>query len=165
MFGGQPLAGAAAQNYTFEREAFGPWGCVVGRGIWTEGRIIQTKPIFAAMKPAPAMPPEPRNFFQDVYEVVRLIPAGRVTSYGTIAHYLGARHGARTVGYAMLAAHTDGTVPAHRVLNRLGHLTGRLHFATPTAMQEALEAEGVRVEDDRVVDFGKRFWDPATELG
>ncbi len=116
------------------------------------------------MKPNTPKPPEPRNFFQDVHEVVRLVPAGRVTTYGTIAHYLGARHGARTVGYAMLAAHADGSIPAHRVVNRLGHLTGRLHFATPTAMQAALEAEGVRVVEDRVVDFEKLFWDPAVEL-
>ena len=110
--------------------------------------------------------PEPRNFFADVHEVARLIPPGRVTSYGAIAHYLGARHGARTVGYAMMAAHTaDPPVPAHRVVNRLGHLTGRLHFATPTAMQEALAAEGVAVEEDRVVDFGRLFWNPGTELG
>ena len=108
---------------------------------------------------------EPRNFFADVHEVVRLIPAGRVSTYGTIAHYLGAAHGARTVGYAMLAAHTaEQPVPAHRVVNRFGHLTGRMHFATPTAMQEALEAEGVRVENDQVQDFDKRFWNPATEL-
>ena len=125
---------------------------------------MQTGPIFVAMKPAPETPPEPRNFFQDVYEVVRLIPAGRVTSYGTIAHYLGSRRGARTVGYAMLAAHADGSVPAHRVLNRLGHLTGRLHFATPTAMQEALEAEGARVIDDEVQEFKRLFWDPSLEL-
>ena len=117
------------------------------------------------MKPAPAIAPEPRNFFQDVHEVVRLIPAGRVSTYGTIAHYLGARHGARTVGYAMMAAHADASIPAHRVVNRLGHLSGRLHFATPTAMQEALEAEGVRVEEDRVLDFAQRFWDPGVELG
>ena len=117
------------------------------------------------MKPTAPTAPEPRNFFQDVHEVVRLIPAGRVSSYGTIAHYLGARHGARTVGYAMMAAHTaDQYVPAHRVVNRLGHLTGRLHFATPAAMQEALEAEGVRVVEDRVVDFAKLFWDPGVEL-
>lgn len=126
---------------------------------------MQTGPIFATMKPTSETPPEPRNFFQDVHEVVRLIPPGRLTSYGAIAHYLGSRRGARTVGYAMLAAHTDASVPAHRVLNRLGHLTGRLHFATPTAMQEALEAEGVRVEDDRVPDFAQRFWDPSVELG
>ena len=117
------------------------------------------------MKPTAPTVPEPRNFFQNVHEVVRLIPAGRVSTYGTIAHYLGARHGARTVGYAMMAAHTaDQYVPAHRVVNRLGHLTGRLHFATPAAMQEALEAEGVRVVEDRVVDFAKLFWDPSVEL-
>ncbi|GAB3294450.1 MGMT family protein [Hymenobacter humi] len=117
------------------------------------------------MKPNAPTAPEPRNFFQDVHEVVRLIPTGRVSTYGTIAHYLGARHGARTVGYAMMAAHTaEQYVPAHRVVNRLGHLTGRLHFASPTAMQEALEAEGVRVEEDRVVDFARLFWDPAVEL-
>lgn len=118
------------------------------------------------MKPAAPSPPEPRNFFQDVHEVVRLIPPGRVSSYGTIAHYLGARHGARTVGYALMAAHTaDPYVPAHRVVNRLGHLTGRLHFSSPTAMREALEAEGVRVEEDRVVEFARLLWDPAVELG
>ena len=117
------------------------------------------------MKRTASNGPEPRNFFQDVHEVVRLIPAGRVSTYGTIAHYLGSRQGARTVGYAMMAAHTaDAYVPAHRVVNRLGHLTGRLHFTSPTAMQEALEAEGVRVEEDRVVDFAQRFWDPAVEL-
>ena len=117
------------------------------------------------MKPASPNATQPRNFFQDVHEVVRLIPAGRVSTYGTIAHYLGARHGARTVGYAMLAAHADGSIPAHRVVNRLGHLTGRLHFASPFTMQAALEAEGVRVVEDRVVEFDQLFWDPATELG
>jgi methylated-DNA-protein-cysteine methyltransferase-like protein len=117
------------------------------------------------MKPTASTSPEPRNFFQDVHEVVRLVPPGRVTTYGAIAHYLGARHGARTVGYAMMAAHTaDQYVPAHRVLNRLGHLTGRLHYATPFAMQEALEAEGIKVEEDRVLDFSKLFWDPSVEL-
>ena len=117
------------------------------------------------MKPTAPSSPEPRNFFQDVHEVVRLIPAGRVSTYGTIAHYLGARYGARTVGYAMMAAHTAGQyVPAHRVVNRLGYLTGRLHFATPDAMQQALEAEGVRVVEDQVQDFGQLLWDPAVEL-
>lgn len=124
-----------------------------------------TKTTFVPMKPTASSGPEPRNFFQDVHEVVRLIPAGRVSTYGTIAHYLGARHGARTVGYAMMAAHTaDQYVPAHRVVNRLGHLTGRMHFATPFAMQEALEAEGVRVEEDRVMEFARLLWDPAAEL-
>ncbi|MBT9395287.1 MGMT family protein [Hymenobacter sp. NST-14] len=106
-----------------------------------------------------------RNFFQEVHEVVRLVPAGRVTTYGAIAHYLGARHGARMVGWAMMAAHTANEyVPAHRVINRHGQLTGRLHFATPTAMQEALEAEGVRVVEDQVQTFNTLFWDPAAEL-
>ena len=106
-----------------------------------------------------------RNFFQDVHEVVRLVPAGRVTTYGAIAHYLGARHGARMVGWAMMAAHTAHQyVPAHRVINRNGLLTGKHHFATPTAMQAALEAEGVVVVEDQVQDFKTRFWDPSTEL-
>ena len=117
------------------------------------------------MKPDTQQPSEPRNFFQDVHEVARLILVGRVSTYGAIAHYLGARHGARTVGYAMMAAHADASIPAHRVVNRLGHLTGRMHFATPFAMQQALEAEGVRVEDDRVVEFSQLLWDPAVELG
>ena len=106
-----------------------------------------------------------RNFFQEVHEVVRLVPAGRVTTYGAIAHYLGARHGARMVGWAMLAAHTAAAyVPAHRVINRLGLLSGRHHFSPPTAMQAALEAEGVRVVDDQVQEFRTRFWDPSAEL-
>lgn len=106
-----------------------------------------------------------RNFFHDVHEVVRLVPAGRVTTYGAIAAYLGARHGARMVGWAMMAAHTARQpVPAHRVINRQGLLTGRQHFATPTAMQEALEAEGVQVVDDQVQNFRALFWDPAAEL-
>ncbi|HLK97534.1 MAG TPA: MGMT family protein [Hymenobacter sp.] len=110
----------------------------------------------------------PRNFFEEVQEVVRLVPPGRVTTYGAIAHYLGAKHGARMVGYALIAAAPAlglERVPAQRVVNRNGLLTGRHHFSTPTAMQEALEAEGVRVQDDQVVDFKKLFWDPAVELG
>lgn len=108
-----------------------------------------------------------RNFFQDVYDVVRLVPPGRVTTYGAVAHYLGARHGARMVGWALIAAVPAGglhEVPAQRVVNRNGLLTGRHHFATPTAMQEALEAEGVRVENDQVMDFKNVFWDPSKEL-
>jgi methylated-DNA-protein-cysteine methyltransferase-like protein len=117
---------------------------------------------------SPATPADSqRNFFQDVHEVVRLIPPGRVSTYGAIAHYLGARHGARMVGYALIAAAPArglDAVPAQRVVNRNGLLTGRHHFATPTAMQEALEAEGVQVIDDEVQDFKTRFWDPSTEL-
>lgn len=108
-----------------------------------------------------------RNFFHNVHEVVRLVPPGRVTTYGAIAHYLGARHGARMVGWAMMAAHPltgPDAVPAHRVINRLGLLTGRAHFVTPTAMQEALEAEGVTVVADQVQHFRTLFWDPSVEL-
>ena len=107
------------------------------------------------------MPTKP-NPFDDVYDVVKLIPPGRVTSYGAIARYLGSKGGARLVGWAMNAAHGLG-IPAHRVVNSRGLLTGKHHFGG-TRMQEALEAEGVRVENDQVVDFKNRFWDPAVEL-
>lgn len=104
------------------------------------------------------------NFFQNVYEVVKLIPKGRVTSYGAIAAYLGAKGSARMVGWALISAHPLPEIPAHRVVNRNGLLTGRHHFSTPTTMQECLEEEGVRVENDQVQDFQKLFWDPAKEL-
>ena len=105
------------------------------------------------------------NYFDLVYQVVREIPKGRVTSYGAIAHYLGLKSGARMVGYAMNAAHALDDVPAQRVVNRQGMLTGRHHFETPTRMQELLEADGVRIENDQVVDFDKVYWDPEKELG
>lgn len=108
---------------------------------------------------------EKPNYFDLVYQVVREIPKGRVTSYGAIAHYLGLKSGARMVGYAMNAAHSMPDVPAQRVVNRLGLLTGKHHFATPTRMQELLEADGVAVENDRVKDFDQVFWDPEKELG
>ena len=111
------------------------------------------------------MPSDKPNYFELVYQVVREIPAGRVTSYGTIAHYLGLKSGARMVGYAMNAAHALPDVPAHRVVNRQGVLTGKHHFATPTRMEELLLAEGVEVKKDQVVDFERRFWDPEKELG
>lgn len=104
------------------------------------------------------------NYFELVYQVVKEIPPGRATTYGTIAHYLGLKSGARMVGYAMNAAHTLPDVPAHRVVNRIGMLTGKSHFSTPTAMQEALECEGVKVENDKIKDFEKVFWDPEKEL-
>lgn len=105
------------------------------------------------------------SFFQLVYEVARQIPAGRITSYGAIAACLGTKLSARMVGWAMNGAHQLETkVPAHRVVNRNGMLTGKNHFATPLEMQELLEAEGVTVENDRVVDFNKLFWDPVKEL-
>lgn len=105
------------------------------------------------------------TFFSDVYEVVRLIPRGRVTSYGAIARYLGAAGSSRMVGWAMNAAHhVVPAVPAQRVVNRIGLLSGKHHFGAPDAMQRLLEAEGVEVRDDRVVNFEKVFWDPAAEL-
>jgi methylated-DNA-protein-cysteine methyltransferase-like protein len=100
------------------------------------------------------------NFFQNVYDVVRLIPRGRVTTYGTIAKYLGAARSSRMVGWAMNASHTQPDIPAHRVVNRQGMLTGKMMFAYPMKMQELLEAEGVRVKDDRVVEFDAVYWEP-----
>lgn len=104
------------------------------------------------------------NFFNDVYEVVKLIPAGRATSYGAIANYLGSKGSARMVGWAMNAAHGLEDVPAHRVVNRVGVLTGKHHFQSPTQMQEQLEEEGVEVVNDKIKNFSKVFWDPSTEL-
>jgi methylated-DNA-protein-cysteine methyltransferase-like protein len=104
------------------------------------------------------------TFFNDVYEVVKLIPKGRVTTYGAIAKYLGAAKSSRVVGYAMNAAHTFPDIPAQRVVNRNGLLTGKHHFATETRMEELLKEDGVTVKDDQVVDFNRIFWDPMSEL-
>lgn len=104
------------------------------------------------------------NFFERVYEVVRLVPKGRVTSYGAIANFLGAGGSARMVGYAMYdAGKVHPPVPAHRVLNRNGDLTGK-HYFGGNLMQQMLESEGVKVENDRVTDFKTLLWDPAKEL-
>ena len=100
--------------------------------------------------------------FEEVYEVVRLIPPGRVSSYGAIAKYLGT--GARLVGWAMNAAHDIDDVPAHRVVNRNGLLTGKFHFETPNKMQELLENEAISVIEDKIQNFKILFWDPAIEL-
>jgi methylated-DNA-protein-cysteine methyltransferase-like protein len=106
------------------------------------------------------------SFFENVYEVVRQIPKGRVTSYGAIAKYLGTGLSARMVGWAMNAAHgAKPKVPAHRVVNRNGMLSGRAHFATPTLMEELLAKEKITVEKDTVKNFDKLFWDPAIHLG
>jgi methylated-DNA-protein-cysteine methyltransferase-like protein len=105
------------------------------------------------------------SFFQDVWSVARQIPKGRVTSYGAIANYLGSRLSARMVGWAMNGAfQVKPRVPAHRVVNRNGMLSGKMHFKTPERMQELLEKEGTLVKDDKVVEFEKRFWDPSKEL-
>ncbi|NBA86194.1 cysteine methyltransferase [Emticicia sp. CRIBPO] len=103
--------------------------------------------------------------FDEVYQVVRLIPHGRATSYGAIANYLGSKGGARLVGWAMNAAHTKDDVPAHRVVNRNGVLTGKNFFETPDKMQQLLESEGITIEKDQIRDFDKVFWDPSVELG
>ena len=105
-----------------------------------------------------------KDFFKDVYDVVRLIPKGRVTSYGAIAKYLGAPRSSRMVGWAMNAAHTMHDIPAHRVVNRNGLLTGKMHFSSPTMMEELLKKEQIRVIDDQIVDFKNHFWDPSIEL-
>ncbi|MDO6436549.1 MGMT family protein [Cyclobacterium sp. 1_MG-2023] len=104
------------------------------------------------------------NFFAQVYQVVRLIPSGKVTTYGAIASYLGSKGSARMVGWAMNAAHGMKDVPAHRVVNRNGMLTGKTHFASPNLMQELLEKEGVLVENNKIVDFENFLWDPAIAL-
>jgi methylated-DNA-protein-cysteine methyltransferase-like protein len=105
------------------------------------------------------------NFFEDVFEVVKLIPRGRVTSYGAIARYLGTTMSARMVGWAMNAVHGLHAIPAHRVVNSQGLLTGKAHFEPPSAMQKRLEKEGIKVAHDKVIDFKKCFWDPSRELG
>lgn len=105
------------------------------------------------------------GFFTRVYEVTCLIPYGRVTSYGAIARYLGAPQSARMVGWALNGSHGHPQfIPAHRVVNRNGRLTGKHHFYGPRVMQELLESEGIRVKDDQIIDYQKLFWDPSTEL-
>lgn len=101
-----------------------------------------------------------------VYEVTKLIPYGRVTSYGAIARYLGTARSARMVGWALNVSHNNEEfIPAHRVVNRNGLLTGKHHFGTATIMQQLLENEGLIIEDDRILNFQERFWDPSSELG
>jgi methylated-DNA-protein-cysteine methyltransferase-like protein len=105
------------------------------------------------------------NFFTRVYDLVCLIPSGRVTSYGAIARFIGSPQSSRMVGWAMNASHYESSfIPAHRVVNRNGMLTGKHHFRHPDLMQELLESEGVKVENDRIVDFIRVFWDPYKEL-
>jgi methylated-DNA-protein-cysteine methyltransferase-like protein len=106
------------------------------------------------------------SFFEQVYEVARQIPRGRVTSYGAIADCLGTRLSARMVGWAMDgASKVKPKVPAHRVVNRLGILSGKHHFGEPDVMEKLLKKEGIKVKDDTIIDFQKYFWDPAEELG
>jgi len=105
------------------------------------------------------------DFFSSVYELTLLIPYGRITSYGAIARYLGSGRSARMVGWALNASHTRPEfIPAHRVVNRLGMLTGKHHFGNSSTMQQLLENEGMIVEDDRVINFREKFWDPSKDL-
>lgn len=106
------------------------------------------------------MKQEQSDFYQKVYAVVRQIPYGKVTTYGVIAKHIGAPRSARTVGYAMNVSHSMDDVPAHRVVNRNGILTGKHHFSGLNAMQQLLEEEGVKVKDDQIVDFKKHLWIP-----
>lgn len=103
------------------------------------------------------------NFFERVYDVARQIPEGKVTSYGAIAKAIGAARSARMVGYAMNASHTMDDIPAHRVVNRNGLLTGKFHFDGTNLMQQLLESEGIKVVENKIVDFEKHFWEP--EIG
>lgn len=106
-----------------------------------------------------------KGFFQEVYDVARLIPPGKVTSYGAIAKYLGTAQSARMVGWAMNDSHRQlDYVPAHRVVNRVGLLTGKNHFGNSNTMKQLLENEGIKVENDKIVDFSAHFWDPIKEL-
>lgn len=110
------------------------------------------------------MKPENENFFQKVYAIARQIPYGRVTSYGAIAKHLGAAGSARMVGWAMNASHNIDDIPAHRVVNRNGLLTGKHHFEGTNLMQQLLENEGIKVIDHQIQDFERHFWDPYKEL-
>lgn len=105
-----------------------------------------------------------KSFYDKVYDLVRQIPEGKVTSYGAIAAYLGRKGSARLVGYAMNNSHSLEDVPAHRVVNRKGLLTGRYHFSPPSLMQQLLENEGITIEDDQILNFKQVFWDPMMEL-
>jgi methylated-DNA-protein-cysteine methyltransferase related protein len=105
------------------------------------------------------------DFFSRVYEVTNCIPYGRITSYGAIARYLGSGQSARMVGWALNASHSAiKFIPAHRVVNRNGLLTGKRHFGNSSTMQQLLENEGIIIEDDKIINFGERFWDPMKEL-
>jgi len=105
-----------------------------------------------------------KDFFESVYAIVRLIPKGKVTSYGAIAKALGTAKSSRMVGWAMNAAHSKKDVPAHRVVNRIGLLTGKMHFHPPESMEQRLKQEGIQVVDDKIQHFSNHFWDPMKEL-
>ncbi len=108
---------------------------------------------------------ENNNFFLKVYEVTKLIPYGRITSYGAIARYLGSGRSARMVGWALNSSHhLPEFIPAHRVVNRNGLLTGKHHFGNSSTMEQLLENEGILIENDQIINFSEKFWDPINEL-
>jgi methylated-DNA-protein-cysteine methyltransferase related protein len=112
-----------------------------------------------------SMPKSDNDFFSKVFEVTKCIPYGRVTSYGAIARYLGSGRSARMVGWALNTSHTNlDFIPAHRVANRNGLLTGKHHFGNSTTMAQLLENEGIIIENDRIINFEEKFWDPEKEL-
>jgi methylated-DNA-protein-cysteine methyltransferase-like protein len=124
------------------------------------------KKISGKLKPIRPSGKRDENFFELVFEIARQIPKGRVTSYGAIAACLGTKSSARMVGWAMNGAHrVKPKVPAHRVVNRLGILSGKHHFTPPGNMERLLKKEGIQVKNDQVVDFNKLFWDPVSGLG
>jgi len=105
------------------------------------------------------------DFFSKVYEVTKLIPCGRITSYGAIARFLGSGRSARMVGWALNVSHINREfIPAHRVVNRNGLLTGKFHFGNSTTMEQLLKNEGIIIENDRIINFDEKFWDPGKEL-
>lgn len=127
---------------------------LISAKIRTRSNTMSSKPLSEKNK----------DFFDLVYEVVKLIPGGRVTSYGAIAKYLGAARSSRMVGWAMNSSHRMPDVPAHRVVNRNGLLTGKMHFADPNEMQRLLEKEGHAIQNDQIINFKDSFWDPSIEL-
>ena len=128
--------------------------------------MLSNKKLPAKLKSVKPSGKKDESFFELVHEVARQIPRGRVTSYGAIAAALGTKSSARMVGWAMNGSHrAKPKVPAHRVVNRNGLLTGKFHFDSPTQMETLLKKEGIKVKNDKVVDFEKLFWNPAEELG
>ena len=128
--------------------------------------MAQSKKISQKLKAVKPSGKRDENFFELVFEVVRQVPKGRVTSYGAVAACLGTKLSARMVGWAMNAAgNVKPKVPAHRVVNRLGILSGKHHFRPPSKMEALLKKEGIKIKEDKVVDFDKLFWNPAEELG
>lgn len=114
---------------------------------------------------APGKQNKNKDFFSKVYEVTKLIPYGKITSYGAIASYLGSGRSARMVGWALNVCHNNPElIPAHRVVNRFGLLTGKHHFGNSTTMEQLLENEGLIINNDKIINFRENFWDPLTEL-